>query len=87
MLEGKGLHFGKDAKMIVHPASADHGIVFKRTALKDNQAHVKASFENVSKTYLRTQLTNSMGVSIITAEHIMASFAGLGIHNALIELN
>ena len=87
MLEGKGLHFGKDAKMIVHPASADHGIVFKRTDVKDDQAYVNASFENVSKTYLRTQLTNSMGVSIITAEHILAAFAGLGIHNALIELN
>ena len=87
MLEGKGLHFGKNAKMIVHPASADHGIVFKRADVKDDQAYVKASFENVSKTYLRTQLTNSMGVSIITAEHILASFAGLGIHNALIELN
>ncbi len=87
MLEGKGLHFGKNAKMIVHPASADHGIVFKRTDLKEDKAYVKASFENVSKTYLRTQLTNSMGVSIITAEHILAAFAGLGIHNALIELN
>ena len=55
-LDGKGLHFGKDAKMIVHPASADHGIVFKRTDVKDNQAYVNASFENVSKTFLRTQL-------------------------------
>ena len=87
MLKGKGLHFGKDAKMIVHPASADHGIVFKRTDVRDDHAYVNASFENVSKTYLRTQLTNSMGVSIITAEHILAAFAGLGIHNALIELN
>ena len=87
MLEGKGLHFGKDAKMVVPPASADHGIVFKRTDVKGDQAYVKASFENVSKTYLRTQLTNSVGVSIITAEHILAAFAGLGIHNALIELN
>ena len=87
MLEGKGLHFGKDAKLIVHPASANHGIVFKRTDVRDDHSYVNASFENVSKTYLRTQLTNSMGVSIITAEHILASFAGLGIHNALIELN
>ena len=87
MLEGKGLHFGKTAKMVVHPAAADHGIVFKRTDIKGDHAYVKASFENVSKTYLRTQLTNCMGVSIVTAEHILASFAGLGIHNALIELN
>ena len=73
--------------MIVHLASADHGMVFKRTDVDDDKAYVKASFENVSKTYLRTQLTNSMGVSIITAEHILAAFAGLGIHNALIELS
>ena len=86
-LDGKGLHFGKDVKMIVHPASADHGIVFRRTDIEGDHAYVKASFENVSKTYLRTQLTNRAGVSIITAEHILASFAGLGIHNALIELN
>ena len=67
--------------------SADHGIVFKRTDVRDDHAYVNASFENVSKTYLRTQLTNSMGISIITAEHILAAFAGLGIHNALVELN
>ena len=55
--------------------------------MEDNCSYVKANFENVSKTYLRTQLTNSFGVSIITAEHILAAFAGLGIHNALIELS
>ena len=40
MLKGKGLHFGKDAKMIVHPASADHGIVFKRTDVKLSLIHI-----------------------------------------------
>ena len=86
-LDGRGLHFDKDVRVIVHPAPANHGIVFKRTDVEDSRAYVKASFENVSKTYLRTQLTNSFGVSIITAEHILAAFAGLGIHNALIELS
>ena len=86
-LDGRGLHFGKDVRIIVHPAPANYGIVFKRTDVEDSCAYVKASFENVSKTYLRTQLTNSFGVSIITAEHILAAFAGLGIHNALIELS
>ncbi len=87
MLNGKGLHLGKDVKMTVHPAPADHGIVFKRSDIKGDHAYIKANFENVSKTYLRTQLTNSVGVSIITAEHILAAFAGLGIHNALVELS
>ena len=86
-LEGRGLHSGKDVSIVVYPAPADHGIVFKRTDVDYRRAYIKASFENVSKTYLRTQLTNSFGVSIITAEHILAAFAGLGIHNALIELS
>ena len=86
-LDGRGLHFGRDVRAVVHPAPANHGIVFKRTDVQDSRAYVKASFENVSKTYLRTQLTNSFGVSIITAEHILAAFAGLGIHNALVELS
>ncbi len=86
-LLGKGLHFGKDVNMTVHPAPADYGIFFKRLDIEGDKAYVKASFENVSKTYLRTQLTNACGVSIITAEHILAAFAGLGIHNALVELN
>jgi UDP-3-O-[3-hydroxymyristoyl] N-acetylglucosamine deacetylase len=87
VLDGKGLHFGKNVRMSIHPAPADHGIVFKRTDIKGDRGYIKASFENVSKTYLRTQLTNNFGVSIITAEHILAAFAGLGIHNALIELS
>ena len=87
VLDGKGLHLGKDVRMTVHPAPADHGIVFKRSDVKGDRAYIKASFENVSKTYLRTQLTNSFGVSIITAEHVLAALAGLGIHNALVELS
>ena len=86
-LDGRGLHFGKDVTITVHPATADYGIVFKRLDIKSDNSLIKASFENVSKTHLRTQLTNSAGVSVITAEHILAAFAGLGIHNALVELS
>ena len=49
-LEGRGLHFGKEVNIVVHPAPADHGIVFKRTDVDQHHAYVKASFENVSKT-------------------------------------
>ena len=48
-LDGRGLHFDKDVRVIVHPAPANHGIVFKRTDVEDSRAYVKASFENVSK--------------------------------------
>lgn len=86
-LDGQGLHSGKKAKIVVHPAPADHGIIFKRSDVKGHHAYIKANFDNVSKTYLRTQLSNKHGISIITAEHILAAFAGLGINNVLIEVD
>ena len=41
-LDGKGLHFGKDVRIVVHPAPADHGIVFKRSDMKGDQAYIRA---------------------------------------------
>ena len=64
MIEGKGLHSGRDVRIVVHPAPADHGIVFERSDIKGDSAFVKAKFENVSKTYLRTELTNSSGFQL-----------------------
>jgi len=49
MLEGRGLHFGKDVRMVVHPACSDHGIIVKRLDIKGDQAYIKASL----KTYLK----------------------------------
>ncbi len=86
-LSGKGLHTGNKARVTVHPAPVDHGIVFKRTDQPLFKSLIKASFKNVTETFLRTELSNEFGISVTTAEHLLAALAGTGIQNALIELN
>lgn len=84
--EGKGLHLGEAACAVVHPAAADHGIVFRRTDLPAPTADVPALWDRVIVSPLNTRIENAAGVSVSTIEHIMAALAGCGIHNALIEV-
>jgi UDP-3-O-[3-hydroxymyristoyl] N-acetylglucosamine deacetylase len=84
---GVGLHSGARVAMTLHPAPADHGIVFRRTDIVGGQAEIAADWRNVVDSQLCTAVANADGVLIQTIEHLMAAFAGLGIDNALVELN
>ncbi len=86
-LSGIGLHTGKKVSISVFPASIDHGIVFKRTDKPPSKSLIKGCFQNVTETFLRTELSNEFGVRITTAEHLLAALAGTGIQNALIEVS
>lgn len=84
--EGTGLHTGRNVFLCVKPASADAGILFCRTDL-DPALRVKASFENVRSDEMRqTALVVGSGM-VRTIEHLMASFHGVGIDNALVEID
>ena len=83
---GVGLHSGKPVKICVKPSSPDTGIVFKRIDLKDNNL-IYPSFMNVSNTALNTTISNSNGVKVSTIEHLMGALFGIGIDNALIEID
>ncbi len=83
---GIGLHSGKPAKICVKPSSPDSGIVFKRIDLKDNNL-IYPNFMNVSNTALNTTISNSNGVKVSTIEHLMGALFGIGIDNALIEID
>ena len=83
---GIGLHSGKPAKICIKPSSPDTGIVFKRIDLKDNNI-VYPNFMNVSNTSLNTTISNSNGVKVSTIEHLMGALFGIGIDNALIEID
>ena len=83
---GVGLHSGKPAKICVKPSSPDTGIVFKRIDLKDNNL-IYPNFMNVSNTALNTTISNSSGVKVSTIEHLMGALFGIGIDNALIEID
>ena len=84
--EGVTLHKGKIAKMKILPSEPNTGINFKRIDLKENNV-IPANFYNVKSATLCTTLVNEMGASVSTVEHLMAAFYGLGVDNALIEVD
>ena len=85
--QGVGLHTGAPVRMTIRPASANHGIWFRRTDVIGRDAMVPAVWDAVTPSRLCTVIENAAGVSVQTIEHVMAALAGCGIHNALIELN
>ena len=82
---GKGLHTGTYAHMKIMPAPADHGIVFRRKDLRSKPL-IEAIAENVTNTARSTTVSHNEAV-VVTIEHIMSALTGLGVDNALIELD
>ena len=83
---GVGLHSGKDVSMTINPAEPNAGIIFKRTDLKNNNLVIPSVF-NVVSAILCTTISNDSGVRVSTIEHLMGALFGMGIDNALIEIN
>jgi UDP-3-O-[3-hydroxymyristoyl] N-acetylglucosamine deacetylase len=84
-VSGTGVHSGKQTCLTIHPAPANHGIKFRRVDLPGTQ-DIQAIFKLVVDTSLATVLGTN-GAIVSTIEHLMASFAGLGIDNALVEVD
>ncbi len=85
-IEGIGLHCGKKVALDIYPANPNTGIIFKRVDIKNNNIILPNIF-NVSNASFCTTITNENGVSVSTIEHLMGAFYGIGIDNALIEIN
>ena len=85
-LVGIGLHSGKKVNIQIKPSAPNTGILFKRIDLENNNL-VYPSYANVSNTSLNTTISNDSGVKISTIEHLMGALFGLGIDNALIEID
>ncbi|NQW07914.1 MAG: UDP-3-O-[3-hydroxymyristoyl] N-acetylglucosamine deacetylase [Candidatus Pelagibacter sp.] len=84
--KGVGLHSGLVVNMTVKPAAPNSGIIFKRIDLKENNI-ITPNIFNVSSTIFCTTISNEDGVSVSTVEHLMGALYGLGIDNALIEID
>ena len=84
--KGVGLHSGLIATMTIKPAAPNHGIIFKRIDLKENNIIIPNIF-NVSSALFCTTISNEDGASVSTIEHLMGALYGLGIDNALIEID
>ena len=85
-LNGVGLHSGNKVSIKIIPAKPNTGIVFKRIDLqKDN--YIIPNVYNVSNASFCTTISNENGVHVSTIEHLMGALFGIGIDNALNEID
>ena len=82
---GLALHTGKQVNLILGPGPVDSGIVFRRTDLSEVMS-IEAHALNVGSTHMATSLSNGQD-EISTIEHLMSAFSGLGVDNAVVEVN
>ncbi len=83
---GIALHSGLEVNICIKPAETNVGIIFKRIDLKANNL-IYPNFMNVTNTSLNTTIENEYGVKVSTIEHLMGALFGLGIDNAIIEID
>jgi UDP-3-O-[3-hydroxymyristoyl] N-acetylglucosamine deacetylase len=84
--KGVGLQSGLEVNLAIKPAEPNTGLIFKRTDLKENNIIIPNLF-NVSSAVFCTTISNDDGASVSTIEHLLAALYGLGIDNALIEID
>ena len=83
---GVALHSGHMVNVCIKPAKPNFGIIFKRVDLEHNNL-IYPNFMNVSNTSLNTTVENEFGAKVSTIEHLMGALFGLGIDNALVEID
>ena len=82
---GVGLHTGQKIYLTLLPGEIDSGIIFRRVDLSP-PVEIKATAKNVGETTLTTCLISG-DVRVSTVEHILSAMAGMGIDNAVVELD
>jgi UDP-3-O-[3-hydroxymyristoyl] N-acetylglucosamine deacetylase len=87
-LEGIGVHSGDEARVVLHPAEANHGIVFLRTGLPGGRERlIDARHLTVTATELCTVIGDRDSGAVATVEHLMSALYGLGVDNVLVEID
>ena len=84
-LAGTSLHTGQPVTLTLKPAAADFGIKFRRVDLPD-QPFINADVEKVQTVERATSLAEG-SVKVHTVEHILSALTGMGIDNAVIEMD
>lgn len=83
---GIGLHSGRKVYMSLLPAGPDTGIVFRRSDLSP-PVEVPAQAHLLREAVMCSTLVHDNGTKVMTVEHLMSAFAGLGIDNCVVELS
>src|ERR1700720_3037729 len=87
-LFGVGVHSGLPVTLTLHPADAGTGLRFIRTRVEGRQdCVIAADMSAVTATEFATVLGDASGPLVSTAEHVLAALAGLGVDNAIVEID
>lgn len=84
-LTGTSLHTGEKVTLTLNPAPENHGYRFRRKDLPDEPI-IEARADHVKLVERATTIVEG-SVKIHTVEHVLAALSGLGVDNALIEMD
>ena len=87
-LSGVGVHSGLPVTLTLHPADAGTGFRFIRTRIEGGpDREIPADMSAVTATEFATVLGDESGPLVSTAEHVLAALSGLGVDNAVVEID
>jgi UDP-3-O-[3-hydroxymyristoyl] N-acetylglucosamine deacetylase / 3-hydroxyacyl-[acyl-carrier-protein] dehydratase len=84
-LTGTSLHTGSEVTLTLQPAPENHGIKFRRVDLED-KPFITALADRVQKVERATTIAEG-SVKVHTVEHVLSALTGMGVDNAIIEMN
>ena len=84
---GVGVHTATPVSLTIGPAPVDAGFIFVRSGADGCDREVQAKADAVVATQLATVLGDRNGPVVSTAEHVLAALRGMGIDNAMIEID
>ena len=84
-IRGKSLHTGQEVSLTIRPAPEDSGIIFRRVDLY-GKPEVRPTVDMVTE-LVRNTTVSSEHIKLHTIEHVLAAFSGLGVDNAIVELD
>jgi UDP-3-O-[3-hydroxymyristoyl] N-acetylglucosamine deacetylase len=88
VLSGSGVHSNAPVTIVLNPAEANTGIVFKRSGIPGQSPRlIEANWSRVTMTELCTMIGEGSRAGVATVEHLLAAFLGLGIDNVLVEID
>jgi UDP-3-O-[3-hydroxymyristoyl] N-acetylglucosamine deacetylase len=87
LLTGTGVHSGAPVSISLCPADGDTGLRFLISNGYTDGIEIVADQQWVRGVTLSTVLGDGNGASVATVEHVLAALRGLGVDNALIEID
>jgi len=84
---GIGVHSGKPATLSISPGDPNSGYLFVRSGEGVDDVEIRIGPDALAGTNLCTTIGDGNGTRISTVEHILSALSGLGVDNALIEID